>query len=372
MTAGEGTEVGGAGTEVGGAGTEVGGAVARRRRSRGGLDRDRSPSGVPPVSKPPWEMQYIPVYFWLGGIAGGAWLAAALEDVAGSGDRDVVRAARYISAGSTALGSALLVADLGRPERFLNMLRVIRPSSAMSLGAWGLAAFGGVAGTGAALQLAEDGGVWPFAGWSRGVVGRLLHVAGVPLGLFVGSYTGVLLSSTSVPTWNRRASLLSPLFVASAVSSGLSAVSGAVRAGGEAAGKAERRLARAEAIALSAELGLAIADRARARSALPSARHEPPTLRAARWLTFAAGVAAPLAVRAVEGFGRGRRRSRGTLLAAGLAVAGSLAMRLLITHEGRRSADTPADTWVNARLDEERGSVSGEGVVSMDGEGWEA
>src|SRR5690606_13201911 len=80
--------------------------------------------GVPPVKKPLWDWYLIPVYFWLGGIAGGSWLAAAAEAVAGRGDPGVFRAGRYLAFGGVAVGSGLLILDLGRPERFLNMLRV--------------------------------------------------------------------------------------------------------------------------------------------------------------------------------------------------------------------------------------------------------
>ncbi len=348
---------------------EYGGAVARRRRkSRGGLDRHRSPSGVPPVKPPPWEMKYIPVYFWVGGIAGGSWLAATLEDAAGDRDRDVVRAGRYVATGSTIVGTALLILDLGRRERFLNMLRVIRLRSPMSLGSWALASFGALSGLATMLQLSDDAAPASFVGrWSRGAPGRLVHAAGLPLALLVGSYTGVLIGATNVPSWAERWLLLGPLFVASSASSGLAAVSTALAATGGGSAAARRRLARAESIALAAELALGLSAHAHARARLPSAREEPRRVTASRWLTLAAGAALPLVSNAIDGYaprrgsaaGELRRRpgsrssskpgSGRTLIAAGLALAGSLALRLLIMHEGRRSAHTPEDTWVHAR-----------------------
>lgn len=343
---------------------EVGGAVARgRRKSRGGLDRHRSPSGTAPIKAPPWEMKYIPVYFWFGGIAGGSWLAATLEDVAGDADRDVVRAGRYLTAGSALVGSTLLILDLGRPERFLNMMRVIRLRSPMSIGSWALAAFGGLSGLATMLQLGEDADPSSFAGrLSRGGVARALHAAGLPLALLVGSYTGVLLGATNVPSWGERWLLLGPLFVASSASSGLAAVSGMLALSGAGSVAARRRLARAECIALGAELGLEAAAHARSRAGLPSAREEPGRLTAWRWLTVAAGAAVPLALSAIGAYGHRRRESEParpppvpsrrtngrTLVASGLALAGSLALRLLITREGRRSAHTPDDTWAYA------------------------
>jgi formate-dependent nitrite reductase membrane component NrfD len=323
----------------------------------------------PPVRPPPWKAHYIPVYFWLGGIAGGSWLAATLEDLAGAGDRTVIRAGRYLAAGSTAAGATLLILDLGRPERFLNMLRVVRPRSAMSLGSWALAGFSAMGGGAALLQAAEDGllGRAPRLGrWSAGLAGRLLHLAGLPVALFVGSYTGALVASSSVPAWAARHRLLPALFVASSASTGLAAVSAAVRLAGGATPGAQRRLERAESVALAVELGLAAADQATAD--LPSRRAETAGPRSIRWLTYAAGIAAPLALEVASAVSRrGRsaaagpragapRPKRGAgLLAAGLALAGGLALRLLVTSEGRRSAATPEDTWHYAVL--ERGAA---------------
>ncbi len=113
--------------------------------------------GVPPVKPAPFVVPLISPYFWVGGIAGGSWLAATAEQLAGGRDPDVIRAGRYLALGSVLAGSALLIVDLGRPERFLNMLRIVRGRSPMSLGSWALAAFGAWAGMGALVQAADDG-----------------------------------------------------------------------------------------------------------------------------------------------------------------------------------------------------------------------
>ncbi len=307
--------------------------------------------GVPPVKKAPWEWYYIPVYFWVGGIAGGSGLAAAAEALVGDNDRSVVRAGRYLALGSVLASTALLVADLGRPERFLHMLRVFRARSPMSLGSWVLTGYGALSGTSAVLQAAEDGllGERPrLASISRGWPGRLLDAGIVPVALLVSSYTGVLLSATSTPTWARRTTVLAPLFVASATSTGLAAVAAAVEATTGAPPGTQRRLARAETLALIGELALMAADRALAR-ALPSAREEPASAKAARWLTIAAGMVVPLGIHLASGRRGTALRPRRGLLAAGLTLAGGLALRLLVTREGARSADTPADTWAFAR-----------------------
>lgn len=319
--------------------------------------------GVPPVKRAPWEW-YLPLYFWGGGIAAGSWLAAAAEDLMGEGDPVVIRAGRYLSVGSLLGGTVLLIADLGRSERFLNMLRIVRPRSAMSIGSWVLVGFGAFAGAGAVLQAAMDrlpGRVREASPLSRKEVRQILHLAGTPVALFLGGYTGALLAATATPAWAARRSLLAPLFLFSSTAAGLAAVSIVVEATGGATARATRRLARAEALALAGELALVAAGR-RAIAGLPSVRTAPTATKAARWLEIGAGIALPLALAIGEGWrvrrarpGRPRRtRERPRLLrllSAGLALAGSLALRYSITYEGYRSADTPEDTWRFAGLD---------------------
>lgn len=325
---------------------------AGKWRSRRGSPRRRGEDvgdvrRAPPIKQPIWKW-YIPIYFWSGGISAGAWLAAAAEDITGGSDRDLIRAARYIAAGGIAAGTVLLIADLGRPDRFLHMLRIVRPRSTMSLGSWGLTAFGAWSGLAALLQALDDGLLGRsriFARLSRGQAGWVLHAMGLPLALFVGGYTGVLLGTTSVPSWARRARLLGPLFTSSAISTGMSAVSLALDAtGGATRSGARRRLARSESVALAAELALAMINHRAARS-LPSARDESSFVRAARALMFGAGMALPLAAQLRSS--TSRRHSGSSPLAALLTLAGGLTLRFITTHEGRRSALTPDDNWVH-------------------------
>jgi formate-dependent nitrite reductase membrane component NrfD len=321
------------------------------------------PAGrAPPVKKAPWEW-YLPVYFWAGGVAAGGWLAATAEDWGGAGERAVVRPGRYLAVGGILGGTALLILDLGRSERFLNMLRIVRPRSAMSLGSWGLAAFGTATGAAAALQAAEDrfGPTSAPARLSRGGVGRALHLAALPLALFVGTYTGTLLSSTSTPAWERRRLSLPPLFLASGAASGIAATAAIAEGGRSATAGARRRLARASTVALATELALSVAGE-RAASTLPSHRAAPPRRRVMHTLTLLAGTAAPLVLSALRARQLARPAPRGEeeakarprkpvlpLVAAALSLGGSLALRFQITHEGYRSAETAADTWAVAR-----------------------
>lgn len=347
------------------------------RRTGQAVPRRELPRAAP-VKRAPWE-PYIPVYFWLSGVAAGGWLAAASEDWFGEGERPVVRAGRYLAVSGMLGGTALLILDLGRPERFLHMLRLVQPRSAMSLGSWGLAIFGGATGCAAALQLAEDllGPSSTLGRLSRGPAGRALHLAVLPVALFVGSYTGILLASTSTPAWARQRLTLPPLFLASGTASGLSATAAlapviagtGARTGAHTGGRAgkrgpapstaaTRRLARASAAALAAELALDLIGTIQV-GGLPSRRSAPSRERTTHALTLLLGTVTPLALllraasRPVEL--RGGRRMRPlsrrpglaltTTLATALTLAGSLALRFRQTAEGYRSAECAADTW---------------------------
>lgn len=314
-----------------------------------------------PVKPAPWE-PYLPVYFWLGGIAAGGWLAATAEDWFGAADRGVVGAGRYLAAGGVLAGTPLLIIDLGRPDRFHKMLRLVKPRSAMSLGSWGIAAFGAIASGAAILQFIEArvGPTSDIARISRGTFGRSLHLVGLPLALFVGSYTGVLLAATSTPAWARRRFTLPSLFLASGVASGLAATAALVTNRSSISDSARRHLARAGQAVLAAELALNLADEL-AASPLPSRRAAPAAGRVGLALSLLAGTVAPLLL--LRSGGRRRQAPKSALLAAALTLGGSLALRFRIVGEGYHSAETPADTWAVAqgrRLVEERPRSSAE------------
>ena len=95
--------------------------------------------GIPLLKEPSWTWE-IPLYFFVGGAAGAAAVIGAIADYTGA-DRKLVRDARWIAAAGSVISPALLIADLGRPERFLAMLRVFKPQSPMSVGVWTLLGF---------------------------------------------------------------------------------------------------------------------------------------------------------------------------------------------------------------------------------------
>jgi formate-dependent nitrite reductase membrane component NrfD len=170
-----------------------------------------------PMLKQPTWIWTVPAYFFTGGVAGAASVLGAAAQLT---DRDdlagLIRRCRWVSVAGCGLGTAFLVADLGRPERFLNMLRVFRPTSPMNVGSWVLTGAAGLS-AGAAL-LSRPGGLSGTAGDAAGAG------AGV-LGLPLAGYTAVLLSNTAVPVWQAGRRTLPPLFIASAITSGAAVLS---------------------------------------------------------------------------------------------------------------------------------------------------
>jgi hypothetical protein len=162
-----------------------------------------------PIIKPPvWKTPDVPLYLFLGGAAGTSSILAALADVS---DRpQLSRAGRVIAGGGAIASVGFLVHDLGRPERFLHMLRVFKPTSALSVGSYILSPFSAAAGATAAVEL---------LGWFP----RLKRFGGVVSALFGGpmaTYTAVLLANTAVPSWHAAHAQLPFVFAGSAMAAG--------------------------------------------------------------------------------------------------------------------------------------------------------
>lgn len=160
-----------------------------------------------PVVKPPVWTWEIPTYFFVGGLAGASGvLAWAARLTAGGADPSgIVRTSLWIALVGALISAALLVADLGRPARFLAMLRVFKWRSPMSVGVWVLTGFGGF------VTLAVAGAELRAADVAAPAASILLSVGswgGALLGCLVATYTGVLIGVTAVPAWNRHAGLL--------------------------------------------------------------------------------------------------------------------------------------------------------------------
>jgi len=198
------------------------------------------------VPKPPhWELMIV-WYFFLGGIAGGAYFTAAIADnFGGVRDRGVARAGYLLSLPLVAVCGLLLIADLGVPTRFLNMMRTLKVWDPMSIGAWIVGVFGLFTFVSAALSLS--------ASPSRVALRRKIGLVGIFFGFFLASYTGVLLSNSAMPFW-RDARLMGALFLASGASTGIAAITLVLFVSGGSAGDGWGKLKHADRYSMLVEL----------------------------------------------------------------------------------------------------------------------
>lgn len=172
--------------------------------------------GIPMLKEPQWTWE-IPIYFFVGGAAGAASVIGTAANWLGT-DEDLARDARFVAAGGAVLSSALLISDLGRPSRFLNMLRVFKPHSPMSVGAWVLAAFGTSASAAAFAEMIRTKcDVGPVR-----IVGNIAETFACAAALPLVTYTGVLLGSSVIPVWNHNIKSLPIHFGMSGLNSGVS------------------------------------------------------------------------------------------------------------------------------------------------------
>ncbi len=299
--------------------------------------RDKNYYGIPPIKRAHWTWQ-VPLYFWLGGIGAGTQLFATVAQLLGHKDEALTRVSRYTVLLTMLLSPVLLIWDLGRPERFYNMLRILKLRSPMSTQSWSLLTFGNLGGLIAARQAAEDGLLFGDNVLSRLVIrlipARLLTVLAMPVGLFVGFNTGNLVSATSVPIWARNWMLMGPTFLASGVSTALSWLSLVLHLGHWGEEKTLRVLHRAEKAVILIEGALIGASLIRmSRWSKPLFSKEVAPLFVGG--TLIAGIAAPFALLA------GKESRSKSMLASVLALAGGLAFRFAIIAAGRKSADDP-------------------------------
>ncbi len=213
--------------------------AAANRRGRGGTT---PPVVQGPVMKAPVWTWEVPLYFWLGGVAAGGSFIGLACDLAG--DERSARVARRVALGALVPSPPLLIMDLGRPERFYNMLRVFKPRSPMNTGAWALSAFGGLAAAAVGADLLDRPRTAKVVGGANAVVGG-----------YLGSYAGVLLAATAVPVWSRSRLFLGPIFVSTGTLSGAAVTRLLLSAGGMKADHPTREaLGRVETGAMAAEL----------------------------------------------------------------------------------------------------------------------
>jgi hypothetical protein len=183
----------------------------RRRRRDGSMVPDAEFSsyyGRPIVKEPTWAALDIASYLFLGGLAGASSTLAAGAQL--SGRPGLARPLKLGAIGAISLSLVALVHDLGRPARFLNMLRVFKPTSPMSVGVWIVSAYAPAAAAAALGELVPRGRVGALA--KLGTAGAGL------LGPAVASYTAVLIANTATPAWHEGHREMPFVFVGSAAS----------------------------------------------------------------------------------------------------------------------------------------------------------
>jgi formate-dependent nitrite reductase membrane component NrfD len=297
---------------------------------------DKNYYGIPPIKHAHWTWQ-IPVYFWIGGIGAGVHLFSTMAQILGHRDAALTRTSRYTVLATMLISPVLLIWDLGRPERFYNMLRILKLRSPMSTQSWSVFAFGNLSGMISARQAAEDGLLGDDNSLVRLVKlipARALSILAVPVGLNVGSNTGNLISATSVPLWARNWLFMGPTFLASGLSTALSWLSLVLHLTRSGEEKTLRTLHRAEKATIVIEAGLIAASLIRmSKWSKPLFSKEVAPLFVGG--TLIGGIVAPMALLL------GKESRSKSMLASLLALGGGLAFRFAIIKGGRISADDP-------------------------------
>jgi formate-dependent nitrite reductase membrane component NrfD len=311
-----------------------------RGNSPPSLTREAERAGYydyPVVRRPVWTWE-VPAYFWLGGMAAGAFVTASLAQAVGSSDdRRVAADGYYVAAAAVLPCAPLLIADLGRPDRFHHMLRIFKPLSPMNLGAWTLTGFTPLAIARAASHAGDTGLLrGPVRALTRLVPRRLVDLAGSLLGLTLAGYSGVLLGATNVPLW-AKSKLLGGVFMASALTSGSAAVT--LQAARRDAPEATlHRLATIESAASLGEMAVItgyLVQSGKAARPLTTGRFAPPF-----WLgAVGAGTLLPLLLHRLARRGHGRLSRSLSTTAALCTIAGSLALRWSIFEAGKDSSE---------------------------------
>jgi formate-dependent nitrite reductase membrane component NrfD len=314
----------------------------RRRTGPGGADGSREVPMVPeveftsyygrPVVKPaPWGPE-IAGYLFLGGVAGGSGLLAAGAQL--TGQETLRRNCRLAAISAVGLGAVALVHDLGRPERFLNMLRTFKLTSPMSVGSWILSAFSAGAGVAAAAEVDRMTGERLPLGPLRRVLRAVEGPAGLEAAAFaplLAVYTAVLLGDTATPTWNAAHEELPFVFASSAslAASGLAMVTTPVA-----------ETAPARRLAVLGVIGDLLATRIMHRRMDPVAAEPLHEGRPGQMLRLSEALAVAGGIGTLLG---GRRR--GVAVASGLAlVAASALTRFGVFEAGIHSAKDPRYT----------------------------
>ena len=313
------------------------------KKSTGDKD-DGSPAyyDITPLQSPVWTKE-IGIYFFLGGLSSSAFSIARMADRFGKGKlRPVTQYGTLIAALAALPCAPLLIWDLGDRSRFHHMLRIWKPSSPMNLGSWTLTVYtlmGGVAALRELLRVLRKDA--PLTGGAKIVdeaAGLVADGAGVPLGLLLAGYTSILLSTTSTPIWSRNV-WIGPLFSASAVSAGASAIRLALEVAGK-EGHATEALGKVETLARVTEAA------AHAGFLVRAGELAKPLLHGKLQRDYLGG-ALGMAIVLPEILGRlpaPQKSKRWLSIAASvISLVGGFALRSAFVAAGKPSADNPDD-----------------------------
>jgi formate-dependent nitrite reductase membrane component NrfD len=321
----------------------------RRKGGRSVADGTReSYYDVPPIHKPHWKWE-IYTYFFFGGISGASYAIAAIAGLFGdSGNQRIARVGRYLSLPAALLSTLLLIMDLKRPERFYMMLRVLKLRSPMSVGTWLLAVFSAFSGLSALVQAGRDGLFGRGSGLGlllRAVPLRLIEPLGIPWGLLLSGYTGVLLAATAVPLWTKNYLLIGPLFLATAMSNATAAIALVLSLTRGTSQQTFKRLERLDVIAIVTELALITAFKWR----LSPTVARPLSEGKYAWIhnvgVIGLGLGAPLLLQIKSAFFGGQASRPIVGLASSLVLMGGLLLRYVMVKAGKESADDPQATF---------------------------
>ncbi|GAC1567057.1 MAG: polysulfide reductase NrfD [Vulcanimicrobiaceae bacterium] len=285
----------------------------------------------PLLKKPHWEWEVIS-YLFLGGVMGGSAILVALADEAGD-DAELARNGRYVAFALASACPLVLVKHLGRPERFLNMLRIVKFKSVMSMGVWGLLAFSAPAAAAATAQAARDGFL---PNWLRHLGPRALtNPLSALFGAFIAGYTGVLLSATAIPFWAIGKRHIPAFSVCSGLAGACALNAALLELGGNANPVTLRKLERLEMVASLAE-GLLLLDFRRHAGTLADPMFVHARGKRFNALTLIGGIGAPTVLGLLPVHARWK-----TLVASALTLVGGYVLRHTLIEAGKDSADDP-------------------------------
>ena len=286
-------------------------------------ERPTSYYGRPIVKPPVWKPE-IPWYFFFGGLAGASAVMASAATFAGR--PELARRAWAGAFVGVTVSPVLLIKDLGKPSRFLNMLRVFKITSPMSVGAWLLAANGGATSLAAGLNLLHE---------KRR--GGLPELAAAALGAPLATYTAALVTHTAIPAWSEARVEMPFVFAASATASASGAALLTVPAA-----EAEPARHLGIAAALAEEAATAVMRKRLGPLAESYAQGKAGAFgKAARALNLAGAMALVASDSAFPRKLPQRRRRALTVAGGALLLAGSVCKRWSVFKAGFQSAEDP-------------------------------